>query len=122
MANIIYTPYIGRQPSYQIPTFKLPDIIKRSNKTPIIISAPLENKIQVETPAVNEQPLVRGTTTFKGKINVGNMQSVIDKFNEHGISIRVTSGLRPGAITASGNPSHHAYGNALDITPGNGET
>lgn len=128
MVNVTYTPYIGKWKSSQLPTFKLPDIVKKSNKTPVIINPLPEYETQVETPVVVEptvieQPITRGTTIFKTPgINVGNMQSVLDKFNEHGISLRVTSGLRPGAVTSSGKQSNHSIGNAIDVTPGEGET
>jgi hypothetical protein len=32
-----------------------------------------------------------------------------------GVGLRVTSGLRPGAITANGTPSDHGFGKALDV-------
>jgi hypothetical protein len=38
-----------------------------------------------------------------------------------GLGLRVTSGLRPGAITANGTPSDHGIGKALDVAgPPNG--
>jgi uncharacterized protein with HEPN domain len=35
-----------------------------------------------------------------------------------GLGLRVTSGLRPGAITANGTPSDHGIGKALDLSNG----
>ena len=120
MANIQFTPYTKTtQENYKLPKLNIPTIVRRSKTTPIIINTPLN---ETEDEVIEKPKIIKGTTTFKGNINIGNMQPVIDKFNEHGISIRVTSGLRPGAMTASGNLSHHAHGNALDITPGEGET
>lgn len=55
-------------------------------------------------------------------MNLGNMQDFIDKAEELGISLRVTSGVRPGARTKSGKVSHHAIGNAIDITPPTGQS
>ena len=68
--------------------------------------------------------IVKGITDNSGKYNIGNMQHVINAFEDAGISVRITSGYRPGAKTKSGNNSHHAFGNAIDITPNfsNGET
>ena len=55
-------------------------------------------------------------------IDVGNMQELLDKFAEAGISLRITSGYRPGARTKQGNQSWHSQGYALDVTPGTNET
>lgn len=65
----------------------------------------------------------RGRATYKGNINVGNMQEVIDRFLDAGMNIIVTSGVRTaGAVGKAGNKSHHVRGNAIDIMPGEGET
>ena len=42
---------------------------------------------------------------------------LIDLMAEEGISFRITSVSRPGARTSTGKVSHHAHGNAMDITP-----
>ncbi len=55
-------------------------------------------------------------------IDVGNMQGLIDAMVADGIKFRITSGHRPGAKTSSGKISHHAHGNAIDITPIAGES
>ena len=118
MANIQFTPYlINKQESNRFPETKVPDIIARSKNKPLMVS----QLTQSET-TEDAKPITRGITTYKSKINIGNMQSVIDKFNDYGISIRVTSGLRPGAVTSSGKQSFHSTGDAIDITPGEGET
>lgn len=75
---------------------------------------------KVEASKKEDKP--RGTVHFKGSIDVGNMQPVIDKFLESGINIRVTSGFRKNAKTSSGKDSWHASGEAIDITPAPGET
>ena len=65
----------------------------------------------------------RGATEYKYKdMDLGNMQDFINKAEELGISLRVTSGVRPGARTKSGKVSHHAIGNAIDITPPTGQS
>lgn len=120
MPNINFTAYVSPEfkQQFKLPEFKMPIIKQKddSSKEEEITIAPLPEPEEIVV------PIRRGTTIYKDNINVGNMQSVIDKFNDAGISIRVTSGLRPGAKTASGNTSHHASGDAIDITPGEGET
>lgn len=65
----------------------------------------------------------RGRTTYKtDDIDVGNLAELLTKFEDAGMSVRVTSGKRPGARTSNGSISHHATGDAIDITPGEGET
>lgn len=90
------------------------------------VETPVETPVQVETPAVVEKPVVpitRGTISFNSGVKVGNMQEVLDKFAEAGISVRVTSGVRkPGQAGRAGTRSHHTRGNAIDIVPGKGET
>lgn len=115
MAQIQFTPYVTQN------TFKLPQIeesdvpIIRGKKKPKeeIVLAPLPI---TEVPQPTQQ-IVKGIVDNSGNYNVGNMQKVIDAFSDAGINIRITSGLRSGAMTKSGNQSHHAFGNALDITP-----
>lgn len=55
-------------------------------------------------------------------IQVGEMQGFLDVLAKNGIYVRVTSGIRPGAVTSSGNRSRHDDGHAIDITPIEGET
>ena len=70
----------------------------------------------------SEPTVTRGKTIFKSDdIDVGNMRELLDKFEENGISVRVTSGVR-NSITKSGNRSRHSYGDAIDITPIEGNT
>lgn len=73
---------------------------------------------------VVEQPQIqRGVTQYKdSKINPGNMKPFLDKLEEFGISVRVTSGHRPGALTSNGRRSLHADANAIDIVPIEGQT
>ena len=73
--------------------------------------------------SIQSSSITPGTTTYKDPtINVGNMKDLLDRFNQAGISVRVTSGLRPGATTSNGSKSWHSEGWAIDITPGDGET
>lgn len=70
----------------------------------------------------NEQIVTKGVTQFKNDgIDVGNMRELLDKFEEAGISVRVTSGVE-NRKTKSGKVSKHAVADAIDITPINGET
>ena len=65
----------------------------------------------------------RGQHIFKDpSIQVGEMQGLLDAFADAGISLRITSGTRPGATTKQGKPSWHSQGRALDITPVAGQT
>lgn len=65
----------------------------------------------------------RGKHVFKDpSIQVGEMQGLLDAFADAGISLRITSGTRPGATTKQGNQSWHSQGRALDITPVAGQT
>lgn len=76
-------------------------------------------------PAYQRTPTQSSTIShiFKdSSIDVGNMQELLDKFAEAGISLRITSGYRPGARTSSGKQSWHSQGYALDVTPGTNET
>lgn len=73
--------------------------------------------------SIQSPSITSGTTIYKDPtINVGNMKDLLDRFNQAGISVRVTSGLRPGATTSNGSKSWHSEGWAIDITPGEGET
>lgn len=70
-----------------------------------------------------ETPIVRGLVEYKTKgLDVGNMKELVDLMQDEGIRFRVTSGNRPGAKTKQGKASHHSSGNALDITPIQGQT
>lgn len=64
-----------------------------------------------------------GSHVFKTPdIKVGNMQGFLDEAARHGIYFRVTSGVREGATTSNGNRSNHATGDAIDITPLDGQS
>lgn len=90
------------------------------NPTGTTLITDLSNPIY-QTPV--QSPIQRATHIFKdSSIQVGNMQELLDKFADAGISLRITSGYRPGARTSSGNQSWHSQGYALDITPGTNET
>lgn len=67
-------------------------------------------------------PTKKGTVQYSNGVNVGNMQELIDLMIDEGISFRITSGNRPGALTSNGEPSYHGSGNALDITPISGQS
>jgi len=45
-------------------------------------------------------------------------ESMISKMAEEGVlpkGIKITSGVRPGSVTSSGNPSMHSFGKAVDV-------
>ena len=50
------------------------------------------------------------------------MQGFLDEAAKYGIYFRVTSGVREGAKTLNSNMSNHATGNAIDITPLDGQS
>ena len=80
---------------------------------------PIITEFQSTTPATRP----RGKHVFKDpSIQVGEMQGLLDAFADAGISLRITSGTRPGARTKQGKLSNHALGRALDITPVEGQT
>lgn len=79
------------------------------------------NQNNSQTPTTSSK--VAGNHVFKHQnMNVGNMQALLDEASKYGISFRVTSGVRPGARTKSGNVSWHASGHAIDVTPITGQT
>lgn len=95
------------------PIYKQSSIIDEAN--PI-----LEESVPLIEPTPKR---TRGQHQFKSSdIQVGEMQELLDRFADAGISLRITSGYRPGATTSSGNQSWHASGYALDITPIAGQT
>lgn len=64
-----------------------------------------------------------GSHQFKNEdIDVRNMQEFLNMLYKNGIYVRVTSGFRKDAITSNNAVSNHASGNAIDITPIDGET
>ena len=76
------------------------------------------------TPVATQTQTIRkrGATQFKNSnIQVGNMRELLDKFEEAGISVRVTSGIEQ-RYTKSGKKSRHWTGDAIDITPVEGES
>lgn len=85
---------------------------------------PTSNNISTQTFHEEHTPsITKGVIEFKHDgIDVGNMQELIDLMQDEGISCRITSGNRPYSKTSSGHVSHHANGNALDITPVKGQT
>lgn len=78
---------------------------------------------QRATPATTPTTRLRDKHVLKDpSIQVGEMQGLLDAFADAGISLRITSGTRPGARTKQGKQSWHALGRALDITPIEGQT
>ena len=104
-----------RFPVEPVKTYSIP----KETTAPQQVTTQIDNT-KVEQPKIEKQ---KGTVSYKYKdLDVGNMQELIDLMVDEGISFRVTSGNRPGAKTKSGNPSHHGSGDALDITPIEGQT
>ena len=107
-----------RFPVEPVKTYAVKDS-KPQQPNPQTVQQPVDNT-KVEQPKIESKP--RGKVVFKNdQIDIGNMQEFVDKAEEAGISFRITSGNRPGAMTSSGKQSHHGTGNALDITPIDGD-
>ena len=80
-----------------------------------------------DTPVVSSVGIIptSGTTgshKIESGVDVGEMQAFLDEAAKHGIYFRVTSGLRSGAKTSSGRRSWHSSGDAIDVTPLDGQT
>ena len=104
-----------RFPVEPVKTYNIP----KETPEPQQVTTQVDNT-KVEQPKIEKQ---KGRVSYKYKdLDVGNMQELIDLMVDEGMSFRVTSGNRPGAKTKSGNPSHHGSGDALDITPIEGQT
>lgn len=69
------------------------------------------------TPSVRAQHVVK-----KGVQLSDANKKLLEAASILGVPLRVTSGIRPEAITKSGKPSRHASGDAIDITPIPGQT
>lgn len=98
------------------------------NQTSDNIQTPLKKQdtkitTTVEQPYTPAPLIPKGIVEYKSKdIDIGNMKELVELMKDEGISFRITSGSRPGALTSKGLPSHHSTGNALDITPIQGQT
>lgn len=74
------------------------------------------------TESMQEAP-INGNHVFKHQgMNLGHMDALLQEAAKYGIFFRVTSGVRTGAKTKQGKTSYHALGQAIDITPIQGET
>lgn len=118
LMQVLYT-----KPEYDVESVSVYNPMERQ-------STKVEESTPAPTPVVKEEPKVEdaivdtpeGQVVYKTQdINVGNMSEVIDFLVKNGVKFRITSGYRPGAISKSGKPSYHSYGNAIDITPVKGE-
>lgn len=99
-------------------------VIDSIEETPAVIEAEVPVSTKVSTPTLTySRGLLSGQHQFKKSgIDVGHLQEFLDLLAKNNIFVRVTSGVRPGAITSSGNRSRHDDGHAIDITPIKGET
>lgn len=99
----------------------------KSEETPVVKPGPAPISIlQSMSPVTTDSPKVAtssGKHTFKTEgMKVGNMQALLDEAAKHNIYFRITSGLREGATTSNGARSWHALGEAIDVTPIEGQT
>ena len=88
------------------------------------VETPVSTQTKIDIPTLTySRGLLSGQHQFKRSgIDVGHLQEFLDLLAKNNIFVRVTSGVRPGAITSSGNRSRHDDGHAIDITPIKGET
>lgn len=93
-------------------------------ETPVSTPSGSTTPTKISTPTLTySRSLLSGQHQFKKSgIDVGHLQEFLDLLAKNNIFVRVTSGIRPGAITSSGNRSRHDDGHAIDITPIKGET
>lgn len=123
-----YRPQYNWKDSESMPTSEpapetIPEETSSQETTPTETWVNPDGTTLITDPAYQQSPIQRATHIFKdSSINVGNMQELLDKFADAGISLRITSGYRPGAHTKQGNQSWHSQGYALDVTPGTNET
>lgn len=104
--------------TYQ-PQFTFGREVSTEEEKPVVANKSLVSLVIPQT----SKPEIAGKHVFKTEgINVGNMQALLDEAAKHNIYFRVTSGLRENATTNNGNTSYHALGEAIDITPIEGQT
>ncbi len=123
--SLVYNPFIPKSITGKSQTNKDFSSDLEYDETPFPVEPVRVEGIQDWTgfyqPSV-EPTVTRGTTQFKHEnIDVGNMRELLDKFEEAGISVRVTSG-NENRRTKQGKQSRHSVGDAIDITPVEGET
>lgn len=120
--NLLYTPFIPtsitQKSSKKNGKISLRDFLSSSTETPFPVEpVKVENLTYPELTFNTGTTKQRGATQFKREgIDVGNMRELLDKFEEAGISVRVTSGTE-NRTTKQGKKSRHAVGDAIDITP-----
>lgn len=113
----------------QIPTSKAnePIPISFSNYTPAVVTTTVpEHKPKKETiksTLDTARYIIKGKHQYKtSDIDPGNMKEFLDLAESEGVSFRITSGTRKDAITSNGKISNHATGDAIDITPLDGQS
>lgn len=125
--GLVYNPYITQSLLEPTDNESNTDVFNTNNYDTSFPVEPVQIQLPIDwTQSFNRQlqkiEKVRGVTQFKNaNINIGNMKDLLDKFEEAGISVRVTSGME-NRLTKQGNKSRHSAGDAIDITPINGET
>lgn len=119
--GLFYTPFVI-EPVDNVNSSTEPSRIDFQEQSFPIESVKTFNISNLEYKNPVQPSITKGQTQFKHEnINVGNMRELLDKFEEAGISVRVTSGVE-NRKTKSGNVSKHAVADAIDITPIAGET
>lgn len=131
--GLIYKGFYPEEPKYKHEELNYHDFDVFNSRFPVesvMVYTPKQKETSTkveETPVVEETtfaPLIqKGTIEYKSKdIDLGNMKELVELMRDEGISFRITSGSRPGSKTSNGSMSHHSSGNALDITPVQGQS
>lgn len=127
----IYTPVETPKVELNLPLFDSPIDISSWASGISSTGIPIaKSKEQEETPQQTRYTMVVNNTeeapiqqvhVNKETKNMNLDISFEDLLKEEGVHAIITSGYRPGAIAASGKPSHHATKNgAFDVVPTNG--
>lgn len=125
--NLVYKPFLSEKKKNNTSTKKSLEYTSDIEEISKPETFPIE-KVKILEPDwsityAERSPYAEGIVEYvKDDIDIGNMQELIDLMKEEGISFRITSGRRPGAITKSGHISYHSPGNALDIIPASGQS
>ena len=127
--NLVYSPFVTQSLNdNKLEYLEETGLFDVDPKTDNLVVEPVkpwsfgEGYIGTYQQPITEQLITRGVTEFKNEnIDVGNMRELLDKFEEAGISVRVTSGVE-NRKTKSGKKSKHSIADAIDITPIKGQT
>lgn len=140
MSSVVYTPFISKPfelpesqaiapipISFPIPEYRGANPDREVVPIQDVVITPKQEESKPSKKSTLKQARdilnTRRSHEFKSSdIKVGNMQGFLDEAAKHGVYFRITSGVRNGAVTSNGNRSNHATGDAIDITPLDGQS